>query len=167
MRKSKPRKQWALVNPITHATFQASRLTVGEWNTQLTPVIAALEAIQRGEWAVRANWTPLFYCLNRIESILTLKKVDDQGLIDECQAVFVDALERKEETGATALKAKELETLRWMVTVYGDLLREISHGDFSRACNHTDANMQRIVKSPPTHNTRRIGGMVIELEKFK
>ena len=28
MRKSKQRKQWALVNPITHATFQASLLTI-------------------------------------------------------------------------------------------------------------------------------------------
>lgn len=165
MRKSTRRKHWALVNPITHAQHQASTLSTAEWNTQMTPVIAALESIQRGEWDARENWNPLFYCLNRIESILSIKKVPDQGLIAECQATFVAALDRKNATGAQSLKAGELAKLREMVAVYGDLLREISRGDFQRACNHTDANVTRILSKKPSAQTLRVGGAVIELEK--
>lgn len=166
MRKSTKRQHWALINPIEHAAHQASTLSTAEWNAQLTPVIAALEQVQRGEWDARENWNPLFYCLNRIESMLHIKKASDHGLIADCQRAFVDALDRRNATGATSLKAGELAALKEMVSVYGDLLKEISRGDFQRACNHTDANVNRIAHSKnTTGRTLRVGGAVIEMEK--
>jgi hypothetical protein len=164
MRKATKRRHWALLNPIEHAKYQAAKLTTAEWNAQMTPIVAALECIQRGEWDVKANWNPLFHCLNRIESMLHLKKVPDHGLIADCQRVFVQALKRRDTTGACALRADELATLREMTRTYGDLIREVSRADFQRAVAHTDANVNRIVNTRNTQGkTLHVNGALIEL----
>ncbi len=65
MRKKCNRKVWLKVNPIEHAKYQASLLTQAEWNDQMTPVIAALDRLSRGDWHKVECWQPMFECLNR------------------------------------------------------------------------------------------------------
>ena len=144
MRKRTQRKVWPLIDPITHAAYQASKLTVSEWNAQMLPVIKAVEALSKGQWE-RDNWSPVFECLNRIESITKIMHIDDFGLIGEAQKAYTTALLRRESTGASAFKASELATLREVGDVYGNLLGEISHAQFLKCCNHTNANVSRIL----------------------
>jgi hypothetical protein len=161
MRKKTKRKVWPLIDPIVHASYQASKLTVPEWNRQMTPVISAVDALSRGLWD-RHNWQPVFECLNRIESITKLMHVEDHGLIDDAQQAYTSALLRREATGASAFKANELATLREVVEVYGNLLKEISHAQFQAACNHTNANISRILNQKAG---REVGGVLIEQRK--
>lgn len=146
MKKRTKRTHWGLVNPIEHAQFQASRLTTAEWNEQMAPVITAVEQLAQGHWNPLEDWNPVFFALNRIESMLHIKRVTDQGFINQAQQAFVTALDRQQATGARAFKADELATIRELVRIYGDLLKEISHRDFKAACAHTDANVQRIIR---------------------
>ena len=76
-RKRTNRKVWELIDPISHAAYQASKLTVAEWNTQMTPVLAAVESLRAGDWDPHENWQPMFEALMRIESILKLKHMPD------------------------------------------------------------------------------------------
>lgn len=146
MRKRTVRKVYDLINPITHAMYQASRLTTAEWNKQMVPVIAAVDLLTKGQWKPD-NWQPLFECLNRIESLTKLNNVDASEFINDAQKAMVDALDRKQTIGATAFKASELEVVREVVNVYGDLLKEATHLQFSKACAHTNANVARILRN--------------------
>lgn len=162
MRKRTKRTHWALVNPIEHAQFQASRLTTAEWNEQMAPVITATEQLALGSWNPMEDWNPMFFALNRIESILHIKHVPDEGFINRAQQAFVTALDRQQTTGARAFKADELATIREVTKVYGDLLREITHRDFKAACAHTDANVQRIIRQRGPKTTVK-GGCILEM----
>jgi hypothetical protein len=165
-RKATKRKHWALLDPLERAKFQASKLTPAEWNEQMAPVITAVEQLMRGNWHPLEVWNKLFFALNRIESIKKLKHIDDYGLIAEAQAAFVTALDRHKTTGACSLKAPELATIREVVQVYGDLLGEISHRDFRAICDHTEANVQRIIRQKG-HGTVTTSGCIIERSKSK
>ena len=143
-RKRTVRRVYDLINPITHAAYQASTLTKAEWVCQITPVQVAVDALSRGEWK-NDNWQPVFECLNRIESLTKLNHVKAQEWIDSAQQAMVDALDRRAKSGVTAFKADELATIREIVTVYGDLLKEASHRQFAEACKHTNANMSQIL----------------------
>jgi hypothetical protein len=163
MKKQCKRKQWdTSVNTLHHAMFQASKLTTAEWNEQMTPVITATEQLAKGNWNPLVDWNPIFFALNRIESMLHIKRADDHGFISRAQAAFVTALDRQQKTGARAFKADELATIREVAEVYGDLLREITHKDFKAACAHTDANVQRIIRQrgPKTFTK---GGCILDL----
>lgn len=162
MKKRTKRTHWALVNPIEHAQFQASLLTTAEWNEQMAPVITATEQLAKGNWNPWEDWNPLFYALNRIESILHIKRVSDGGFINQAQQAFVTALDRQQKTGAKAFKADELATIREVAQVYGDLLREITHKDFKAACAHTDANVSRIVRQRGPKTVVK-GGCILEM----
>lgn len=145
MRKHTKRRVWAKINPIEHAKYQASLLTVAEWNEQMTPVITALDRLSRGDWDKSECWQPMFECLNRIESMITLNRVDAMPFIKQAQSAMVHALERQKQKGATSFKSEELATLREVVNVYGDLLKEVTHAQFQRATAHTTANVTRIL----------------------
>lgn len=156
MKKQCKRKVWARLNPIEHAMFQASKLTTAEWNEQMAPVITATEQLAQGNWDPLEDWNPMFFALNRIESILHIKRADDYGFITEAQAAFVSALDRQQATGAKAFKAQ----IREVAKVYGDLLGEISHRDFKAACAHTDANVQRILRQRGPKTITRAGCII-------
>lgn len=145
MRKRTVRRVWRTdINPIQHAMHQASLLTIAEWNEQMAPVKVAVEALSQGNWDTRDNWQPMFEALNRIESMLKLRRMPDNGFINEAQDVFVAALGRFEATGAKAFRSDELSTLRDVAMVYGNLLKEITHAQLQATCDHTYANTQRI-----------------------
>jgi len=149
MRKRRNRTVWQMtpgMTPMELARYQASRLTAAEWNVQLVPVQAAIEALCRGEWEP-GNWQPIFDALNRIESMLKLKRMPDHGLIHDGQTAFVSALDRQEATGARAFKAAEMAVIREIGRVYGELLREVTHKDWRDACAHTNANVARIIRA--------------------
>jgi hypothetical protein len=158
------RTHWALINPIEHAKFQASRLTVAEWNEQMAPVVTATEQLAQGNWNPLEDWNPMFFALNRIESMLHIKKVDGKEFIDRAQQAFVTALDRQQKTGARAFKADELATIREVAQVYGELLQEVTHKDFKAACTHTDANVQRIIRQRGA-NTVTKAGCIVEVRK--
>jgi hypothetical protein len=145
MRKHTKRKVWDLINPLPWATYQVSKLTKAEMNEQRIPVQIALDQLLQGNWSRLDCWQPMFECLNRIESLTKLNRVDASEFIDQAQKVYCSALEREEKTGAKAFKAEEIATLREVVQVYGDLLGECTHKQFHDACKHTNANTQRIV----------------------
>ena len=145
-RKRTVRRVYDLIDPIAHAAYQASTLTKAEWVRQITPVQVAVDALSRGEWA-NNTWQPLFECLNRIESLTKLNHVKAQEWIDSAQQAMVDALDRRAKSGVTAFKADELATIREIVTVYGDLLKEASHRQFAEARKHTNANMTRVLRN--------------------
>lgn len=44
-------------------------------------------------------------------------------------------------------RANELASIREVVNVYGDLLKEASHRQFAEACRHTNANVSRILRN--------------------
>lgn len=148
------------MTPIQYAQKQASLLTTAEWNEQMIPVVKATEALSRGEWE-NSTWNALFYALNRIESMTKLEKVDVADWIESCQQVFVDALDRREKTGSREFKASELATIREIGQVYGDLLKEVTHKFFHQACEHTEANVQRIIKQKGDRVTD-VSGCLIE-----
>lgn len=163
MKKQCKRKHWdKTVNTLQHAMFQASRLSVSEWNEQMAPVITATEQLAKGNWNPLEDWNPMFYALNRIESMLHIKRADDHGFIARAQAAFVTALDRQQKTGARAFNADELATIREVTEVYGDLLKEITHRDFKAACHHTDANVQRIIRQRGPKTVTK-GGCILEL----
>ncbi len=159
-RKRTVRRVYALVNPISHALYQSSKLTVAEWNKQVTPVQVAVDRLSRGDWDNEGSWQPMFECLNRIESLLKLGRVEGQDFVEEAQAVMVAALERRHSSGIVALRAGELAMLREVCKVYGDLLKEASHAQFAAACAHTNANITRILNDK---KNARIGGCVFEV----
>lgn len=159
MRKRTTRRVWSLIDPIAHAAYQASKLTAAEWNAQIVPVQVAIDALSRGEWT-HATWEPVLECLNRIESMLALAHAPDHGFIMEAQNAIVAALERRV-TGVTALRANELAMLRQVAATYGDLLKEISHGQFARACAHTDANIARLLADK--ERMRSAGPVLVEM----
>ena len=68
-------------------------------------------------------------------------------------------------TGATAFRANELLTLRDMVKLYGDLLKEVTHKQFADACANTDANMTRIRNDKKIKTDEQ--GFFIEPSKVK
>ena len=107
-RKRTVRRVWVKLDPITHAIYQASLLTVAEWNDQITPARVAVDQLAQGNWDTVDNWRPMFQALNRIEAMLKLKNMPDHGFIEVSQEVFTTALGRMEATGATAFKAEEL-----------------------------------------------------------
>ena len=145
-RKRTVRRVYDLIDPIAHGAYQASKLTKAEWNAQIIPVQAAIDALSRGEWC-RDTWSPLFECLNRIESLTKLNHVKAQDWIDNAQTAMVTALDRHTSTGVKAFKSDELAMIREIVTVYGDLLSEASHRQFAEACRHTNANVARILSN--------------------
>ena len=49
-RKRTVRRKWDLIDPLTHAVYQASKLTIAEWNRQVAPVITAVELLRSGDW---------------------------------------------------------------------------------------------------------------------
>jgi hypothetical protein len=147
VRKKCNRKVWLKVNPIEHAKYQASLLTHAEWNDQMTPVIAALDRLSRGDWDKVECWQPMFECLNRIESMIVLNRVDAMPFVKQAQSAMVHALDRQKRMGTQSFKAEELATLREVVGVYGDLLKEVTHAQFQRATAHTNANVTRILKN--------------------
>lgn len=159
MKKRTRRTHWALLNPLEHAQFQASKLSTAEWNEQLAPVITATEQLMQGNWHPHEVWNKLFYALNRIESMLKIKHRPDHGLINSAQEVFISALDREKTTGARALKAQELAVIREVGQVYGNLLQEISRGDFKRACSHTDANVARIIRQRGPNTLTKCGAI--------
>ena len=61
--------------------------------------------------------------------------------------VYIKTLERQKRMGTQSFKAEELATLREVVSVYGDLLKEVTHAQFQRATAHTNANVTRILKN--------------------
>jgi hypothetical protein len=159
MRKQTKRKVWGLINPIQHAAYQASKLTQAEWVAQMVPVQTAVEQLLQGNWDKGECWQPMFECLNRIESLTKLNRVDALEFIGAAQNVYITALDRHEKTGAKAFKADEITTLREVVQVYGDLLGECTHRQFSDACTHTAANVSRIVNQ---RAGRHVAGCYIE-----
>ena len=160
MKKRTNRRVWNLIDPISHAAYQAAKLTQSEWNAQILPVQIAIDALSRGEWG-HETWGPVLECLNRIESMLALAKAPDHGFVSQAQTAMVAALDRQASSGVTALRASELATLREVLTTYGDLLKEISHGQFARACAHTNANMARLLREKQA--MRRAGNVVFEM----
>ena len=162
MKKRTIRKVWDYVNPLTHAMYQASKLTIKEWNAQIIPVQVAVDRLSTGDWNDYECWQPVFECLNRVESLVKLHKVDDVGFIVDAQTAIVHALERKEKTGVQAFKAQELSMLRELVATYGSLLKEVSHGQFAKACAHTNANVDRILKNK--HKMEIHGGCIFEMK---
>lgn len=145
-RKRTVRRVYALIDPLTHAAYQCSKLTTSEWNTQIIPVQVAVDQLSRGIWTAD-TWQPLFECMNRIESLTKLNRVKAQNWIDQAQEAMVQAMDRKQQTGATAFKAAELAMVREIVSVYGDLLEECTHAQFAAACRHTNANVSRILSN--------------------
>lgn len=146
MKKKCNRKVWVIVNPITHAAYQASKLTTAEWNKQIIPVQSAIDRLITGDWDNYECWQPMFESLNRIESLVKLNHIKDaQDWIHSAQDAMAAALDRNRLTGARAFKAEEMATLRSIVATYGDLLREVTHRQFQEACNHTNANIKRIL----------------------
>ena len=145
-RKRTVRRVYALIDPFTHAAYQCSKLTTSEWNTQLIPVQVAVDQLSRGIWTAD-TWQPLFECMNRIESLTKLNRVKADDWIDQAQEAMVQAMDRKQQTGATAFKAAELAMVREIVSVYGDLLKECTHAQFAAACRHTNANVSRILSN--------------------
>lgn len=141
-RKRTNRRVYALIDPLTHAAYQCSKLTTSEWNTQLIPVQVAVDQLSRGIWTAD-TWQPLFECMNRIESLTKLNRVKADDWIDQAQ----EAMDRKQQTGATAFKAQELAMVREIVSVYGDLLKECTHAQFAAACRHTNANVSRALSN--------------------
>jgi len=158
MRKRTVRKVWALINPITHAKYQASLLTPSEIDKQMIPVRTAIDLLSRGHWE-RENWSPIFECLNRIESITKLMRVSDNGLIDDAQRAYTSALIRREEKGSQSFKAEELGIVKEVANTYESLLGELTHAQFQRACQHTNANIDRVLKQ---RNAREVCGVLIE-----
>lgn len=158
MRKHTKRKVWALVDPINHAKYQASLLTEKEVAIQMVPVLKSIDLLSRGHWE-RENWSPIFECLNRIESITKLQHVSDNGLIDDAQKAYTDALMRREATGAQSFTSSELKTIREVASVYESLLCELSHKQFNDACVHTNANLSRVLKQ---RNAKEVCGVIIE-----
>lgn len=149
-----------LINPILHAAYQASKLTMEEWNKQIIPVQAAIDRLITGDWDNYECWQPMFECLNRIESLVKLNRIPDaQDWVHEAQDAMAAALARNRTTGARAFKADEMATLRCVVSTYGDLLREVTHRQFQEACDHTNANIERILakksKSPDDYVIER------------
>lgn len=163
-RKRTNRRRWVKLDPISHAIYQASLLTDAEWNTQILPVRVAVDQLAQGNWDTRQNWSPLFQALNRIEAMLSLKHMPDHGFITQAQEVFTVALGRMEATGATAFKSAELATMRDIVEVYGDLLKEITHRELQEACDNAIANEQRILRSKSGTN---VAGCNIEMKTIK
>ncbi len=147
MRKKCNRKVWAKVNPLVLAQYQASLLTKEEWNEQMTPVITALDRLSRGDWDKRECWQPMFECLNRIESVVKLYRIDGMPFVKKAQEAMADALYRWEKIGAQSFKAEELATLREVVSGYGDLLKEVTHAQLQRVTAHTNANVKRILSN--------------------
>lgn len=145
-RKRTVRRVYDLVCPITHAAYQASTLTPTEWQTQMKPVIVAVDQLAQGIWT-NDTWQPLFECLNRIESLTKLNHVKAQDWIDKAQQAMVTALDRRTLTGVTAFKADELAMIHEVKALYGDLLKECSHRQFAEACRHTNANISRILSN--------------------
>ena len=158
-RKRTVRRVYALIDPLAHAAYQCSKLAVSEWNTQLIPVQVAVDQLSKGIWT-QENWSPLFECMNRIESLTKLNRVEANDWIDQAQQAMVQAMDRKQETGATAFKAQELAMVREIVSVYGDLLKECTHAQFSAACRHTNANISRILSNKA--KMHQYGGCVFE-----
>ena len=155
-RKRTVRRVWSTeVNPIVHAAFQCSLLSLSEWNTQMVPVLAAVHALSTGDWSPQDNWQPMFESLMRIESMLKLKHMPDHGFIANAQETYTICLARMDRTGATAFKADELATIREVAQVYGDLLKEVSHGEFAKACDHAFANVDRVMKSKVSLSSRQ------------
>jgi hypothetical protein len=147
MRKKCNRRVWAKVNPIEHAKYQASLLTAKEWDEQMKPVIVALDRLSRGDWDKHECWGPMFECLNRIESVVKLYRIDGMPFVTKAQAAMVGALKRWEQIGAQSFKAEELATLREVVSGYGDLLKEVTHAQLQRVTAHTTANVRRILSN--------------------
>ena len=152
MRKHTRRVVRPRVDPITAAIRQASLLTIDEWNTQVIPVQVALDQILAGNWDKLSVWDNLFMAANRIESMLKLRHMPDHGFLKQANLTFRAALAREEQTGAKALKHDEIAVLREVVSVYGDLLKEVTHRQFTDACRHTDANVIRLRKSKDVTN---------------
>ena len=146
MRKRTVRRVWAKINPITHAMYQASKLSSADLDKQMTPVLLAIHHLSIGNWKPELYWQPIFEALNRIESMLKLARMPDHGLIARAQEVYVVCLQRYASTGVCAFRADELATVREVGDVYRDLLQEITHADFQAACAHTDANISRVIR---------------------
>jgi hypothetical protein len=144
-RKRTVRREYLLIDPIEHAKHQASKLTAAEWDTQMKPVIIAMEQLAQGVWT-RDTWQPMFECLNRIESLMKLNHIKSKEWLERSQNAMRDAVDRKATTGVAAFKGPELTAVREIVAVYGDLLKEASHRQFAEACRHTNANVDRILR---------------------
>lgn len=147
MRKATRRTVWVPQNPITHAIWQASKLTTEEWNQQMVMVQVSFDALITGYWTKQTHWNVFFTMLCRIEAMLNLKHADDHGLIQQSRDVFVAALDREANTGAKAFKHDELAVMREIVQVYGDLLKEVTHRDWKEAVRISEANnIERVVR---------------------
>lgn len=132
------------LTPLAVAKYNACKLTEEEWNEQYLPVTVTVDELMRGEWDFSENWSPMLECLRRIKTMLALKKMPDHGLVAEAEVAFATALNRQKATGARAFKADELRILREVAKVYGDLLREITHGEFAQACRKTKDHFTRL-----------------------
>lgn len=163
-RKRCVRRVWRTdINTLELAKLKASLLNPEQWVEQVVPVQTAMDELSRGNWH-NDYWQPMFECLNRIEALLKLNRRPDYGFVTEVQTVFVVCMKRKT-TGTTAFRASELLTLRDMVKLYGDLLKEATNKKFADACANTDANMTRILADKKIKPDEQ--GLALERSKVK
>ena len=147
MRKRTVRRIYSTaINPLILAQIQCSKLSMAQWNAQLTPVLSAVHALSTGDWSPQENWQPMFEAPMRIESMLKLKHMPDHGFIGRAQGVYTTCLARMDRTGSKSFHSDELATIREVSEVYGDLLKEVTNADYRRACDHAYANVDRVMR---------------------
>lgn len=148
MRKATKRKiRPVCTNTLEIAAYNASKFTVAELNAQMIPMQRAIDDLARGDWSDEFMWKNLIECLNRIEALLKLNHVPDQGFIAKAQEVYETIHNRNLSTGSTACRAEELAIVREVVAIYAQLLKEATHGQLIRAEANVRANVERIVQT--------------------
>lgn len=146
MRKATKRKVRPIcTNTLELASYAASKLTIPERNAQMIPMQCAIDDLARGDWSDEFTWKNLTECLNRIEALLKLNKVQDQGFIKTAQATYRAIWDRKKATGVTTLRSEELAIVREVVPIYAQLISECTHGQLLRAEENVRANVAQIL----------------------
>lgn len=146
MKKRCVRRVWDTgVTAAQVITQNEKTLSPAQWNQQIIPVQAAVNGLLDGDWRGMSNWGPVIECINRIESLLKLARMPDNGFVDEIRVVCVESMERFGSSGAKSFRHGELKLIRELVSVYGDLLKEVKTKQFNLAIAHEHANRARIL----------------------
>lgn len=142
-RKRCVRRVWEKLNPIEHAIARAAKLSPAEIKVQEDALRPALNNMTRGQWT-GSDINKVCDAANRVEILMQHQRVNDPHFLLEVGLVLSAIQQRQQELGTLALRANEIEVIRWVVESYLSILTEITSGRFADACREVDTKVAKI-----------------------
>lgn len=161
---TKPRKKYRPkgVNPafLQLAIQGAAKLSAHDQENRLAAPRLAVEQIAKGT-ASKADWQAVFDVINMLDRFVKMPTVMRNGkdYLNTIQGVVCMILDRQKKTGTKALYPGELEDLRGLLDLWGEILSTVTHREYFEAEDRAHKRLMTVLRSKNFQGAR-----VVDLE---